>query len=250
MATTDTPAEPDSPRRGAARRISLPDYLLLIGFLLAGAALAFLSLPRAIAHLEMMPDREFLTRVRTGEADRAEALRGFIARRTDALTVHESGLGWSEVAEALTALASHPEGTAADFETARWTTRLGLAARPADARAWLRLARLETMLRGPSPAALAAYGRSLALNERSRALMPARLAFAFSHWDRLDRPLRLKTRDQIRLYWRALPNDLVLQVLESDWLEVVRQALARRPEDLWSFERKLFEYWRHLPDGS
>jgi hypothetical protein len=117
--------------------------------------------------------------------------------------------------------------------------RGGLARSPANAYAWMRLARVEALLGGPPERFTGALEMSYMTGRHEPLLYLPRLSLAFRHWDRLDHEVRQLTEWQIREAWKEMPDRFFAFVVRRRATVIVSRALRSSPDDLEAFRNRL-----------
>jgi hypothetical protein len=165
----------------------------------------------------------------------ASDLYGLIASRELALGWTQAGGTYSDLASALTVLASFEqpdsEQERALLERAIAATEAGLARAPADPRSWTRLAYLRTLLKSePDPQAAQALQLSLQSGRYQRPdFLTLRLYLLLLQWPLIPDAGRARVGDQIQLLWREAPDQLVTLAREVGFTDLILAALADAP---------------------
>jgi hypothetical protein len=218
-------ARPFSARRGLAA---------CLGILLGGALLV-LAGPRVMASFWLWLRAPVVDRVNYEEPVSAPDLYGLIASRELALGWIQAGATYSDLAAALTVLASFEQSGGEKerqlLERAIVATEAGLARAPADPRSWTRLAYLRTLLKSePDPQAAQALQLSLQSGPYQRPdFLSLRLYLLLVQWPLIPDAGRARIGDQIELLWREAPDQLVRLAREAGFTDLILAALADAP---------------------
>lgn len=117
--------------------------------------------------------------------------------------------------------------------------RDGLGRAPANPYAWARLAYAEALAEGWTPRAVAALRLALITAPYEPRLLWSRLRMTFLAWPEMGSEDREMIFQQIRLAWRADPQELTRLAVELKQVNLVRAALLRTPEEVAAFEALL-----------
>jgi hypothetical protein len=203
--------------------------------ILLGTAILALAVPRVVASFWLWLRAPVMDRVIYEEPVSAHDLYGLIASRELALGWIQAGGTYSDLASALTVLASFepPDSEKARrlLERAIAATEAGLARAPADPRSWTRLAYLRTLLKsGPDPQAAQALQLSLQSGPYQRPdFLTLRLYLFLVQWPLIPDAGRARIRDQVELLWREAPDQLVRLAREAGLTDLILAALADAP---------------------
>lgn len=115
-----------------------------------------------------------------------------------------------------------------------------LTLRPLNARAWWRLAVLESYRAGRPTAKSAAYLiRSVAVAPQALTMMPVRVVYLLTTWPQFNPAQRRAAQAQVAATWRAYPDEILRLASNPHLRGLLRTALAADPEQLAAFEAAL-----------
>ncbi len=117
--------------------------------------------------------------------------------------------------------------------------RAGLARAPARPYPWTRLAFLEAVAGGASPALAKPLEMALITARYEPRLLFARLENCLIAWPYFDSDAREMVFEQVRIAWHRSPDRLVELALLWWQMDVARTALRASPLDLAAFEKRL-----------
>lgn len=204
----------------------------LVALALAAPLLA-LALPRTVAALVDLPARAVLARVGLRAPVENREIDLAIDGRARALDWIDDGVGRGELGLLWLTAANRAglESAAgrADLSRAAEAHRRALARAPAQAYVWTRLARIDFLRDGPTPALGPVLALAVASAPDDPALRPARLDLAFLAWRRLDAASRATLADDIAGAAAADPLALARLARRRYAIAILRDALAARP---------------------
>jgi hypothetical protein len=196
----------------------------------AGLLLLGIAIPRAMAHILLLPGNSALNQLRAGETITADGYDRILGSR-------DAALRWVELPQArldlgLTLYAMAQEADRLRIEPrralaeARRQLRLGLGASPAHVQAWLWLADVEQVL-GNVDQAARAVGLSLLSAPHDPGLAEARASMALELWDRLHADAKpIAARDAATAVSSRDGQAFVARAVELGSVEVLREAVA------------------------
>lgn len=203
----------------------------LLATALVGALALYLGVPRLVAALTALPETPTLDAIRKGQSVEPAALRRLAASRRAASRWVDDGQLLTDQALALLLNDAGSDRAIALLEE-------GLARKPLNTHAWVRLALARLRRDGPGPAVLAALRQSIYTGPNAGGLSFPRIAMLLRHRP-LGADMEAMLAQQIRLAWRADRKRLVALAMDSGTPLLFSQALARDPEALIAFERAL-----------
>jgi hypothetical protein len=227
---------------GESSKINMASRLAIAALSLSlGGALLFLSVPRLIAEVVMLPGNRVLAMVQSGSVPSNRDLEILAASRQRAFAWSDAARPRIDLALAQLLATRRVLGSSPDYQTqvsaAIHSLRDGLARAPAEPYAWTRLAYLSVSEAEPP-------GRVVPLLEMAIRTAPvepnltfARLELCFIEWGDFpasDQPLLAQ---QLRIAWHQSGDRLVRLAQETGRTEEVLNALP--PPDRARFEERL-----------
>ncbi len=210
---------------------------------LAGLALLYLAVPRAVAGFIMLPGNQVLNDIQDGGAIDEQALVALVESRRRAAGWIDSGRLWSDLAVAQFMLAETgvpSDNTDLDhIQQASESLEIALALAPANPHAWTRRAYAELLLNGPSEAAASALVMAMLTARYEPDLLFVRLELGLVLWPRFAVEDRELVLDQIRFAWRKSPERLLDLAAGTGRTAIVLGAFAGAPETLAEVGRRL-----------
>ncbi len=201
-----------------------------------------LAMPRLVAAVILLPGDAIVWEIRHGLPVAAEELGIAADTRRTARRLSDGKLEL-ELGRILLRIGRTREFTGSDGSTAldeaEVVLRDGLAASPADAYAWIRLARTKALLGEPPERFAGALEMSYLAGRHEPLLYLPRLSLAFGYWDRLDDETRRMSEWQIRQAWKEMPDELFELATTHRATVIVARALRRSPDDLQAFRNRL-----------
>ncbi len=211
--------------------------------LLMAVGLLYLGAPRTIAAFVSLPGDYLLERIQTRERVSTKNLETLIISRERALAWVEAGRVQTDLgfAQQVLAKASGEDGAyeRAGLARAIESLRAGLARAPARPYPWTRLAFLELVAGGASPALAKPLEMALITARYEPRLLFARLENCLIAWPYFDSDAREMVFEQVRIAWHSSPDRLAELALLWWRMDVVRAALRASPLDLEAFEKRL-----------
>ena len=211
--------------------------------LLLAVGLLYLGIPRTIAAFVSLPGDYLLEEIQIGESLSAKNLEILIISRERALAWVEAGRVQTDLgfAQQVLAKASGEDGAydRAGVARAIESLRAGLARAPARPYPWTRLAFVEIVAGGASPALAKLLEMALITARYEPRLLFARLENCLIAWPYFDLDAREMVFEQVRIAWHRSPDRLAELALLWWQMDVVRTALRASPLDLEDFEKRL-----------
>ncbi len=218
---------------------------LMVSFLslVAGASLIGLGAPRMIAAFVMFPSGPVIKKIQALQPAEPEELETLIASQKRGLSWSESGSMWMDLGLAQSLLAKKKKHDSPEriqlVDDAILSLRTGLEMSPLSPFAWMRLASVELLKAGPSPAAMSAFRLGLNMAPYEPYLAIARIYMGMALWSDLQPDERRLILQQARYAWnyRNGKKRLVEFVKNRpNHANLVRAALIRTPKKLAAFE--------------
>lgn len=198
---------------------------IAVGLLLLG-----LAVPRAVAHILLLPGNSGLSQLREGQTITVDGYNRILGSRDAALQWVELPQARLDLGLALYLMAQDARRLRVDSRQAlleaRRQLRLGLSASPAQVQAWLWLADIERALGNPDEAARAVR-LSLLSAPHDASLPGSRARMALLLWDRLgDDARRIAARDTAKAITAPDGEEFVAGIVELGSVEALREAVA------------------------
>lgn len=211
--------------------------------LVVAIPLLYLNIPRVASAFLSLPEHHLLEDVRANRYVDLPVLETFLNSRRAAAGWNDSAQLHRELAMAHL-LAAEAGGQTRDIREknlrdALLELKFSLRHGPASPPAWTRLAYAEMLLHGPSESSASALVMSMLAARYEPDLMFTRLQLSLISWPFFS-PSDLDTvRAQIRLAWQGSPKHVASLGRHEVWADMLRSALARDPDALAEFERRI-----------
>ena len=225
-----------SSKVGIASRVAIAALSLLLG-----GALLFLSVPRLIAEVIMLPGNRVLAMVQSGSVPSDRDLEILAASRQRAFSWSDTAQSRIDLALAQLLVTRKVLRSGPEYQTqvtaAIQSLRDGLARAPADPYAWTRLAYLSVSAAEPSRRVVPLLEMAIRTAPVEPNLTFARLELCFIEWGDFppsDQPLLAQ---QLRIAWHQSGDRLVRLAQETGRTEEIFNALPQ--PDRARFEERL-----------
>lgn len=206
----------------------MPD-VVVVTFLLLGAFLVNLAVPRFITALVAIPGDTVQFGLTRGQPVADAVLRLLIENRTEALRWLDDPAYYRDIGTATTFLAFHrgfaDPSSALLLEKSDMALRSSLRLAPVDPGAWARLAYVHQLLGAPASQVTADLRASLQTGSFDPGLLGSRLRIAVALWSELEADDRSTVMEQIRVLWRHDTDALARISLNPTAYSVIIQAL-------------------------
>lgn len=214
---------------------AVPD-VVGVTFLLLGAFLVILAVPRFLAALVAIPGDTVQFGLTRGQPVADDVLRLLIENRTEALRWLDDPAYYRDIGTAATFLAFHrgfadPSSTLL-LEKSDMALRSSLRLAPVDPGAWARLAYAHQLLGAPASQVAADLRASLQTGSFDPGLLESRLRIAVALWSKFEADDRTALMEQFRVLWRHDAEALARISLNPTAYSVIIQALAPDHEAL------------------
>ncbi len=201
------------------------------------------GLPSMVARFVLLPADDVRPRLLAGEKIENVDLARFYASRQFASSWFPENALYNDLASASFEMADRvKDETARKFmeDSALWEYK-ALAASPADAFGWYRMAYLYYSVDGPSQRAMQAWSMSLASAPYEPRLVFPRLQMAMSLGAKFlqQDSARLHVPHLIREAWDDHPDRLAELAMHGSFITVVEDVLRNNPDDLAAFHTKI-----------
>lgn len=237
-ATSPITANPDPDGKG---KPPLTRILVVTVALSLGLALLWLSGPRLIAALHMLPGdaikEEYLPNLLAGRQPYPSAAERQVWRdsRVAALEWVDDPAAWGDLAllDILEARQSQNPAQRKEYlESARDAVIRSIAGSPMNGFMWLRLAAIEMSLDSPAEAALSALEASIRVAPYEPSAFRQRLLIGFRYWEAASEVQHEQLRGQLAMLPAARQLD-VLKDLLTRYPERAVDVKAALPDDEW-----------------
>jgi hypothetical protein len=200
-----------------------------VTFLLLGAFLVILAVPRSIAALVAIPGDAIQFELTRGQPVADDALRLIVENRTAALHWLDDPAYYRDIGTAATLLAFHrgfsDPSSKLLLEKSDMALRSSLRLAPVDPGAWARLAYAHQLLGAPASEVAADLRASLQTGSFDPGLLESRVRIAVVLWSELEADDRIAFIEQIRVLWRHDAEGLARISLNQAAYSVIIQAL-------------------------
>ncbi|MFN0191992.1 MAG: hypothetical protein ACKVP5_08430 [Aestuariivirga sp.] len=216
-------------------KLAKPDFVGVV-FLLLGAFLFILAVPRFMAALVAIPGDAVQFELTRGQPVADDALRLIIENRTAALNWLNDPAYYRDIGTAATLLAFRRGFTDHTstllLEKSDVALRSALRLAPVDPGAWARFAYVHRLLGVPPSQVAVDLRASLQTGPYDPGLLESRLRIAIALWSEFEANDRGAFVEQVRMLWRHDSEALARISLNPTAFSVITQAIARDPEAL------------------
>jgi hypothetical protein len=217
----------------------------LLAFII-GSILLSLGVPRTLNAFLLLPSDRIMEKILNRDPVTLEELLLVIRSEKRSIFWSESERNWADLSLAQILLAEkiglENEVSRKLLIEAQTALKSGLVLAPPDPFAWSRLAYVENLISGPSPAVAEALTVAIKAGPFTPGLMLDRLKLCFIAWAQFASQDHELVFQQVRLAWEDDPQRVVTLAQHFHQIEVVRTALARLPVEKSRFEDLLRQY--------